>query len=55
MGEMSASYEAPKRRISSSGNAETTDNDDDDVRGFYEIGSPYLNNMRFLDELYGIR
>ena len=54
-GEMSASYEKPKRRISSSGDDETTDDDYDDVRGFYEIASPYLNNMRFLDELHGIR
>ena len=52
-GEMSASYETPKRRISSSGDDETTD--DDDVRGFYEIASPYLNNMRFLDEQQGNR
>ena len=49
---MSASYEKPKRRISSSGDDETTD--DDDVRGFYEIASPYLN-MRFLDEQQGNR
>ena len=25
------------------------------MRGFYEIASPYLNNMLFLDEQYGIR
>ena len=54
-GEMSASYETPKRRISSGDDGETTDDDHDDVRGFYEIASPYLNNMRFLDEQYGIR
>ena len=53
MGEMSASYEAPKHRISSSDDAETTD-DDDYVRGFYDIGSPYLKNMQFVDEQYGI-
>ena len=51
-GEMSASYETPKRRISS-GDDETTH--DDDVRGFYEIASPYLKNMRFLDEQQGNR
>ena len=54
MGEMSASYEDPKRRLSSSGDFGTTD-DDDDVRGFYEIASPSLNNMRFLHEQYSIR
>ena len=55
MGEMSASYETLKRRISNSGNDETTDDNDDGVRGFYEIASPYLKNMRYLDEQYGIR
>ena len=57
--EMSDSYETPKRRISSSGDDETKDDNDydiyDDVRGVYEIASPYLNNMRFLGEQYGIR
>ena len=50
---MSAIYEAPKRRLSSCGDVETTD-DDDDVRGFKEVARPYLN-MRFLDKQYGIR
>ena len=54
MAEISASYEAPKRRLSISGDIETT-YDYDDVRGFYEVFSSYLNNMRFLDEHYGIR
>ena len=53
-GEMSASYETPKHRISSCRDDETTD-DDDHVRGFYEIASLYLNNMRFLDEQCGNR
>ena len=48
MGEMSSSYEAPKRRITINVDVEATD--DDDVRGFYEITSLHLNNMRFLDE-----
>ena len=52
--QMSGSYQAPKHRINRRGDAETTD-DDDDVRQFYEIASPYLKNMRFLDEQYGIR
>ena len=51
MGEASTSYEVSKRRLSS-GNAETSY---DDVRGFYEVVSPYLNKMRFFDEQYGIR
>ena len=42
-----------KRRLSC-GDVETSD-DDDDVRGFCEVVSPYLNKMRFLDEQYGIR
>ena len=56
-GEMSASYETPKSCIGSRGDdgtSETTDDDDNDVLGFYEIASPYLNNKRFLDEQYGI-
>ena len=47
MGEISVNYEAPKHRISCSGDAETID--DDDVRRIYEITSPYPSNMRFLD------
>ena len=49
---MNASYETPKLGISS-GDDESTD-DDNDVRGFFEIAITYLN-MRFLDEQYGIR
>ena len=41
--EASASYEVSKRRLSS-GDVETSD-DDDDVRWFYEVVSPYLNKM----------
>ena len=52
-GEMSTSHETQKRRISSSSDDETKD--DDDVRVFYEIASPYLKNMRLLDEQSGIR
>ena len=51
VGEASTSYDVSKCRLSS-GDAETSDND---VRGFYEVVSPYLNKMRFLDEQYGIR
>ena len=54
MGEMRASYVAPKRRLCSRGEVETTDDDDDDVRGFYEIASLSLSNMLFLDEQYSI-
>ncbi len=51
MGEISASCEAPKRRLSSSCDVEATNADDDDnVGGFYDVASPYLNNMCFLDE-----
>ena len=32
-----------------------TSDDDDNVRRFYEIPSPYLNIRRFLDEQYGIQ
>ena len=50
MGAMSPSFEAPKRRLtSSSGDVETFD-DGDDVRWVYDVASPYLNNMRFLNE-----
>ncbi len=52
VGEASTSYEVSKRRLSS-GDVDTSD--DDDLRGFYEVVSPYLNKMRFLDEQYGIR
>ena len=51
--EANASYEVSKRRLSC-GDVETSD-DDDDVRGFYEVASPYLKKMLFLDEQYGIR
>ena len=53
MGEMSKSYEAPKRWLSSSRDVDTSD-DDDDVGGFYDVVSPYLKNMWFLDEPYSI-
>ena len=40
-----------KRRLSSCDSETSVD----DVRGFYEAVSPYLNKMRFLDKQYGIR
>ena len=54
--EASASYDVSERRLSISGSdyVETTYGDDD-VLGAYEVSSPYLNKMRFLDEQYGIR
>ena len=54
--EASASYEVSKRRLSSSGSDDgETSYGDDDVRGAYEVSSPYLKKMRFIDEQYGIR
>ena len=55
MGDASTSYEVSKRRPSSSCEDAETFDPDDKVRGFYDVSSPYLNNMRFLDGLYGIR
>ena len=43
-----------KRRLITSNEGVETSNGDDDVRGFYEFSSPYLNKMRFLEEQYGI-
>jgi hypothetical protein len=55
VGDASARYEVSKGRHSSSGDAETSDDVADDVRGFYKVASPYWNKMRFLNEKYGIR
>ena len=56
MDEGSASYEVSKHRLSSSSSHDfETSYGDDDVRGVYEVSSPYLKKMRFLDEQYGIR
>ena len=45
-----------KRRLSSSGSDDgETSYGNNDVRGVYEVSSPYMNKMRFLDEHYGIR
>ena len=56
MGDASTIYEVSKSRPSSgSENAEMSDPDEDAVRGVYEVTSPYLNSMNFLDRLYGIR
>ena len=51
--EASTSYEVSKRRLKSSDGE--TSYGDNDVRGVYEVSSPYLNKMRLLDEQYGIR
>ena len=56
MNEASATYDVSKRRLSSSGSYHgETSYGDNDVRGVYEVSSPYLNKMRFLDEQYGIK
>ena len=55
MDETSVSYEVSKRRLSTSSDDGETSYGDNDVRGVYEVSSPYLNKMRFLDEQYGIR
>ena len=50
-----ASYVVSNRRSSSRSDAAETSDPDDNERGVYEVSSPYLNNMRFLDEQYGVR
>ena len=50
-----SSYEVSKSRPSSCSVETETSDFDDDVREVVEVSSPYLNNMRFLDEQYGIR
>ena len=56
VGEASASYEVQNRRLSSSSkDVETSDGHNNvEVPGVYEVSSPYLNKMRFLDEQYCI-
>ena len=49
------SYEVSKRRPSSGSDAAETSNYDDNGRGVYEVSSPYLNTVGFLNEQYGIR
>ena len=49
------SYNVSKRRHSSGSDAAETSDFDDDEQGVYEVSSPYLNTLRFLDEQYGIR
>ena len=44
-----------KRRPSSGSDAAETSNSDEDERGVYEVSSPYLSSVPFLDEQYGIR
>ena len=52
VGDAGTIFVVSKRRTSSgSEDAETSDPDDDE-RGVYEVSSPYLNKMRFLDEQY---
>ena len=49
-----ALVKSSKRRLSSSReDVETLDGDDNYVREVYDVSSPYLNKMRFLDEQYG--
>ena len=49
------SYEVSKRRHSSGSDVAQTSDSDDDERGVYEVSSPYLKIVRFLEEQYGIR
>ena len=51
----STCYEVSKRRASSGSVAAETSDSDDAEQGVYEVSSPYLNSVRFLDEPYGIR
>ena len=51
----STSYEVSKRRGSSGSDAAETSDSDDAEQGAYEVSSPYLNTLCFLDEQYGIR
>ena len=51
----STSYEVSKRRASSDSAAVETSDSDDAVQDAYAVSSPYLDNVRFLDEQYGIR
>ena len=48
-------YDVSKRRPSSVSDAAGSSDSDDDVRGVYEVSSPYLSSVRFFDEQYGIR
>ena len=52
---MSTGYEVLKRRTSSGSDAAKTSDSDEDGRGVYEISSPYLNTVRFLDKQNGTR
>ena len=54
-GEGGTSYEVSNRRPSSGSEDAETSHPDDDGRDVYEVWSPYLNNMQFLDEQYGIK
>ena len=49
------SYEVSKRRSSSGSDAAETSDSDENERGVYEVWSPILNRVRFLDEKHGIR
>ena len=51
----SASYEESKRRPSGGSAAAQTSDSNDPEQGVYEVSSPYLSSVRFLDEQYGIR
>ena len=54
-GEAGTSNEVSNRRPSSGSEDAETSHPDDDGRDVYEVWSPYLNNMQFLDEQYGIK
>ena len=51
----STSYEVSKGRASSGSVVAETSDSDDAEQGVYEVSSPYLNSVRFLDEQYCIR
>ena len=55
LGEASASYEVSKRWLNGSSSDVETSDGVDYVRGVYEVSSPNLNKMQFLDEQYCIR
>ena len=52
---MGTSYEVSKRQPSSGSDETEMSDSDDNERGVYEFSRSYLNNLRFLDEQYGIR
>ena len=55
VGDERASYEVSKNRLSSSSYDVEKSDGDAEVRGVYEVSSPYLNKMLFLEEQYGLR